>query len=482
MRHTGRLKLTAAGVGMSLITLTTAGLVLSNSAFASQTMTSTTYLNLRSGPGTGHGVITVLSPSQTVTTTGDTSGIWYEVTTASGQTGWASKTYLQPTDSDDSDNSDDSDDDANTDDADDATDADASTNDAAASAPTASGSATTTSAVNVRSGPGTSYPVLAVAAKGTTLPTTGKTSGGWTEVIRTSKTAWISTSYLTRGSGGDVSTPTTGQVRTTANLYLRTAGTIDADDTGILPAASVVATTGATTADYTEIVYQGERRWIATRYTTAASSSGPSAPSTPTATGSVWVNVGTLNVRATSAADGAIVATVSRGDELKTTGVTSGDRLQVIHNGAARWVYQAYTSTSKPSDDTASSLASSVSVPTYAQLKANAKAGVQHVIATYPTIRTIGGWRASSAYSSDHPNGRAIDIMIPSYSSTSGIHLGDTIAADFQANAAKSNVSYIIWRQKQWNAAYPERGWRQMEDRGSITQNHYDHVHVSFKA
>ena len=172
MRHTGRLKLMAAGVGMSLITLTTAGLALSNNAFASQTMTPTTYLNLRSGPGTGHSVVTVLSPSQPVTTTGNTSGAWYEVTTGDGQTGWASGTYLKPTGS-------------------------SGATGGSSSAPTASGSATTTSAVNVRSGPGTGYSVLTVAAKGTTLPTTGKTSGGWTEVIRDGQTAWISTSYLT---------------------------------------------------------------------------------------------------------------------------------------------------------------------------------------------------------------------------------------------------------------------------------------------
>lgn len=455
MRHTDRLKLMAAGVGMSLVTLTTAGLALSNSAFASQTMTPTTSLNMRSGPGTDHSVIAVLSPSQTVTTTGNTSGGWYEVTTDSGQTGWASKTYLK------------------------ATGSSASTDDSP-SAPTASGSATTTSAVNVRSGPGTSYSVLTVAAKGTTLPTTGKTSGGWTEVIHNGQAAWVSTSYLTQGSGSGVGTPGAGQIRTTASLYLRTGGSIDDPYTGVLPANSVVDTTGETTADYTEIIYQGERRWIATRYTSAVTDSGPSTPSTPTATGSVWVTVGTLNVRATSAADGAIVGTVSRGDELKTTGVTSGDRLQIIYNGAARWVFKAYTSTSKPSD-TATPLTSTVSLPGYSQLQNNAKVAVQHVIDTYPAIRTIGGWRASSAYSSDHPNGRAIDVMIPSYSSASGIQLGDTIAADFQANAAKYKVTYIIWRQKQWNASYPERGWRQMEDRGSITQNHYDHVHVSFK-
>lgn len=25
----------------------------------------------------------------------------------------------------------------------------------------------------------------------------------------------------------------------------------------------------------------------------------------------------------------------------------------------------------------------------------------------------------------------------------------------------------------------PQQGWKLMEDRGSITQNHFDHVHIS---
>ncbi|MFT3877081.1 MAG: SH3 domain-containing protein [Propioniciclava sp.] len=424
-------------------------------------MAATTWVNMRSGPGTGHGVLTVLAPSQAVTTTGQTSGGWYQVTTTSGQTGWVSKTYLKSTGT--------------------------SSGSSASSSPTASGSATTIAAVNVRSGPGTGHTVLGVAAKGTTLPTTGKTSGGWTEVIRNGSAAWISTSYLTRGAASGSSAPVSGQVRTTANLYLRVGGSIKHAADGVLPAYSVVDTTGATSGDYTEIIHQGERRWIATRYL-SATTSGPSVPSTPAVTGSVWVDVESLYVRATSSPNSAVVATLRRGTELKTTGVVAGDRLQVIYNGAARWVFRAYTTSTAPGVSSSPPTASltpmntSVSLPGYSGLKNNAKVAAQHVIDSYPAIRTIGGWRSGSAYSSDHPNGRAIDVMVPNWGSSTGVDLGDKIAADFQANAAKYNVSYIIWRQQQWNAAYPQRGWRWMENRGSVTQNHYDHVHVSFKS
>ncbi|KAG8848967.1 hypothetical protein FRC20_002412 [Serendipita sp. 405] len=46
------------------------------------------------------------------------------------------------------------------------------------------------------------------------------------------------------------------------------------------------------------------------------------------------------------------------------------------------------------------------------------------------------------------------------------------------------NLKYVIWGQKIWNpsrdAVKPWSQWRDMEDRGSITANHWDHVHVSF--
>lgn len=451
MRRAGRIQSTIVGATMAALAFGMGGLVLASSAVATTTMTATTYVNMRSGPGTSYAVVTVLSPSQAVQASGTVTNGWYQVVTASGQSGWVYRDYLVASTT--------------------------ATTPPATTAPTASGTVTTTAAVNVRSGPGTSYEIVAVAPAGKVLSTTGKVSGTWTEVIWDGSARWIATSYL--GSGSAASTPKpVGQVKTTANLYLRVAGNATATYTGTLPAASIVDTTGNTTADYTEIIYSGELRWIATRYTTPVTAASPSTPGAPVAVGTVYVNVGTLNVRATSAADGAIVGTVSRGTALQVTGVTAGDRTQVIYLGAARWVYTAYVSTTPPTTvDTTGLTTSGID-----QLNANGKAVVNHVIATYPKIRTIYGWRASSDYSSDHPNGRAVDIMIPNWSDAAMSEYGWTIARDFLANASKYKVTYIIYRQQIWNASYPERGWRAMEDRGSVTANHYDHVHVSVSA
>lgn len=154
----------------------------------------------------------------------------------------------------------------------------------------------------------------------------------------------------------------------------------------------------------------------------------------------------------------------------------------IPHLRAPRWVYKPYTTTANPSTPPPKApLSSKVSLPGYDRLNANAKAVVQHTLDNYPLIRTIGGYRPSSSYSSDHPNGRAVDIMVSNWSQQSSIDYGWAIARDFQANAAKYNITYIIWRQQIWNASYPGRGWRPMENRGGPTANHYDHIHISVR-
>lgn len=453
MKRTGRaLGLTVGSVVTSLA-LGVGGLTIAEPAAATQAMIATTYVNLRSGPGTGYRALVVLAPNETVTASGTVSGRWYEVTTARGVKGWVYRTYLRASSG-------------------------STTPQARATALAASGRATTTAAVNVRSGPGTAHPVVGVAARGTTLGTTGTTSGGWTQVVWQGTARWISTTYLNLGA--TTSGPTaTGQIRTTANLHLRTAGNANAPSTGVLPANSVVGTTGNTTAAYTEIIVSGQTRWVATRYTAAVGASGPTAPTAPTAVGTVYVTVNLLNVRATSAANGTIVGQVTRGTALATTGRTENNRTEVIHAGVARWVYSPYVSATAPNS---AGIPAGLTTSGIDRLNANARAVFDHVVANYPRIRTIYGWRASSDYSSDHPNGRALDLMIANWSDPANAEHGWEIARYFQANASRFNITYIIYRQQLWNASYPARGWRAMEDRGSVTANHYDHIHISVRA
>ncbi|RBO85323.1 M23 family metallopeptidase [Nocardia puris] len=97
------------------------------------------------------------------------------------------------------------------------------------------------------------------------------------------------------------------------------------------------------------------------------------------------------------------------------------------------------------------------------------------VAARFPEVTTIGGWRPPDAYG-EHSAGRAVDVMIPGYSSGTGKELGDRITQFLLAHAAELHIEYLIWRQ----LYIPGTGSpSMMEDRGSPTANHYDHIHVS---
>jgi hypothetical protein len=92
----------------------------------------------------------------------------------------------------------------------------------------------------------------------------------------------------------------------------------------------------------------------------------------------------------------------------------------------------------------------------------------------FPQITTIGGYRQDAL--KWHPNGLAIDVMIPNFHSPEGIELGNQIAGYALANAKRWGVLHVIWRQKY----YPGIGapsWT--ADYGNETANHYDHVHIS---
>ena len=103
-------------------------------------------------------------------------------------------------------------------------------------------------------------------------------------------------------------------------------------------------------------------------------------------------------------------------------------------------------------------------------------AAFKEEIANLFGITSFSGYRPGD--SGDHGKGLAIDFMVPVSSA-----LGDQIADYAIQNMASRGISYIIWKQR-FYAPYPSKygpayTWNPMPDRGSITENHYDHVHVS---
>lgn len=103
-------------------------------------------------------------------------------------------------------------------------------------------------------------------------------------------------------------------------------------------------------------------------------------------------------------------------------------------------------------------------------------AAFKEEIANLFGITSFSGYRPGD--SGDHGKGLAIDFMVPESS-----ELGDKIAEYAIQNMASRGISYIIWKQRfyaPYDSKYgPAYMWNPMPDRGSVTENHYDHVHVS---
>jgi hypothetical protein len=107
--------------------------------------------------------------------------------------------------------------------------------------------------------------------------------------------------------------------------------------------------------------------------------------------------------------------------------------------------------------------------------KPQAQAAADAVVSNVPGAAsiTLGGTRASAVDPHGHPSGLAIDYMV-----LSDTALGNAIVQYQIDHWGELGVEYVIYQQRILTS--PTGAWKQMEDRGSATANHYDHVHVNY--
>lgn len=89
-------------------------------------------------------------------------------------------------------------------------------------------------------------------------------------------------------------------------------------------------------------------------------------------------------------------------------------------------------------------------------------------------IQAATGFGASTYPGHDPSIGRAADIR----PNSSANHT--RLANWLRANIGPLGIQYIVASAQIYNIARAKDGVRLMADRGSVTQNHQDHVHVSF--
>lgn len=164
------------------------------------------------------------------------------------------------------------------------------------------------------------------------------------------------------------------------------------------------------------------------------------------------------------------------------TTATSSEELKEASSNEATTAVSTYQPEEKK---TVSTTYAAPAAPDYAGLAVakSENAGLQPQTAAFKEeIANLFGITSFSGYrpgdSGDHGKGLAIDFMVPESS-----ELGDKIAEYAIQNMASRGISYIIWKQRfyaPFDSIYgPANTWNPMPDRGSVTENHYDHVHVS---
>ena len=187
--------------------------------------------------------------------------------------------------------------------------------------------------------------------------------------------------------------------------------------------------------------------------------------------------------QASPQAESAVEATTTPVEEKATeTTATSSEEAKEASSNEATTAVSTYQPEEKK---TVSTTYAAPAAPDYAGLAVakSENAGLQPQTAAFKEeIANLFGITSFSGYrpgdSGDHGKGLAIDFMVPE-----GSELGDKIAEYAIQNMASRGISYIIWKQRfyaPFDSKYgPANTWNPMPDRGSVTENHYDHVHVS---
>ncbi|HEN8966356.1 TPA: LysM peptidoglycan-binding domain-containing protein [Streptococcus agalactiae] len=157
-----------------------------------------------------------------------------------------------------------------------------------------------------------------------------------------------------------------------------------------------------------------------------------------------------------------------------TTSTATDSKLQATEVKSVPVAQKAPTAT--PVAQPASTTNAVAAHPENAGLQPHVAAYKEKVASTYG-VNEFSTYRAGDP--GDHGKGLAVDFIVGKNQA-----LGNEVAQYSTQNMAANNISYVIWQQKFYsntNSIYgPANTWNAMPDRGGVTANHYDHVHVSF--
>jgi hypothetical protein len=187
--------------------------------------------------------------------------------------------------------------------------------------------------------------------------------------------------------------------------------------------------------------------------------------------------VAKVPVLAAAKKDAEAIAAFDIGDKVQISDEVVGDYQRVELDGEDGWVLA-----SKLTEETPELAAGIIEEPCTRQsagfedkLLPSTIRIYRSVCALFPDVNSFGGWRAGGR--AFHKNGRAVDIMLTTHVES---ELGWRIANYLVKNAAEFHIDHVIFEQQIWTPS--SQRWKKMADRGSVNENHFNHVHAAVRA
>ena len=167
---------------------------------------------------------------------------------------------------------------------------------------------------------------------------------------------------------------------------------------------------------------------------------------------------------------------VKEATRVLVTGRELDGRVEIVVDGAARWVTAGHLAEEKPvpkppkpPEPPGISMEPCPDSSVEDGLKPQTIKVYRSVCHAFPEVTEYGGW----APRTEHDTGNALDVMV--YGDKA---LGDRIAAWAEQHAAELDLYDLIWWDRIWTPVRSSEGWRDYGDHGSATANHMDHVHI----
>lgn len=205
----------------------------------------------------------------------------------------------------------------------------------------------TTTALNLRAGPGTKYDVILVMPAGASLKITGSYSKGFYPVRYQGIKGWAHSDYLGGGSYVEVSyqSGSTGTAYTTTSLNLRSGPSTSDSVITVMRSGAAVTLTGQSSNGFVSVEYNGSSGWAYESYLGSGGGSSSGSGATSSGTGTAYTTTG-VNLRSGAGTSYSIITVVPTGAAVTLTGSTSNNFLSVSYNGSDGWLYADYVSSS----------------------------------------------------------------------------------------------------------------------------------------